>query len=199
MKSTTKLAVDHSQISSAADSNEWRRWFATSSPKDTDEQSYKDPITEADELFLSVSSHAANANVVAATNGEETTTTTILEGMQITTESPFVTSPPFNQRLLDQQNAAMGIYPTPPDGLLGGHNIVTPTPNVTSDIPSADALHTDRSADLLGSDDAHAQLDDVRGQSFSTEPQGYDLFGDAGMGGFGDEFGGNEVGAEGAE
>ena len=94
-------------------------------------------------------------------------------------EPLLMTSPPFSQRLADHQAAALGIYPTPPDGLVqfAGH-----VAGVSAVVASA-VVETEATSPVFerreSSDDGEDGVED-------------DLFGEGGGGEFGGGGGGGE-------
>ncbi|KAK3701775.1 mediator of RNA polymerase II transcription subunit 13 [Vermiconidia calcicola] len=164
----------------------WQQWFGSF---DSTHVHFRDPLAAAEEWFTSAAEREK-----ASVGGIEHVTSAIddvHDDMTIVSEIPLATSPPFNQRVVDQQAAVAGIYPTPPDGAI---------PSQAAQQPTSDGLTT---AIQVDQDDAHNELelpdsDDnlPRNNSVaSADPQAYhhnsdDLFGD--MGGI--EFEANEVG-----
>lgn len=185
----TRLCLGRQSATTTEYVPQWKKWLATASSGIADEM-YKDPIAEAEEWFH----QASSTNTANAEPSSEVIAAPISSSMVV--ESPLATSPPFNQRLVDQQAAMSGIYPTPPDGLLPAHMLGPQTS--TSEAPLDTMQQSDQAPRLLESDDT--QLENGSRTGFSAEPQTYnedgltvdDLFGDVGA--LDDELGGNEVG-----
>lgn len=177
---------------------DWTHWFGSS---DNVHKTYVNPLAVAEEWFIT----AEERNNAAALPDQSTldqqmgTSDNALASASMVAETPLATSPPFNQRLMDQQAAMSGIYPTPPDGLLPAHMA---SQNITSDVPPGPptgVISVERSSlsnemQLPDSDDVD-QADRGNSLASSNGPREYhhhsdDLFGDMGE----MDFGANEVG-----
>ena len=158
----------------------WSRWFS-SSPL-----AFKNPLAEAEEWFARATERD---KVMDAEMGGSVSDNMLSNSAHIVAETPLATSPPFNQRLMDQQAAMSGIYPTPPDGYM---------PAQIPQQPTSDAMPTDHSSlnnelQLPGSDDNALVVTssiESNGEVQTFQPNSDDLFGDMGE----MDFATNEVG-----
>ncbi|KAK5163887.1 mediator of RNA polymerase II transcription subunit 13 [Saxophila tyrrhenica] len=172
-------------LSSASDI-EWQYWF--NNPSYT-QAGFRDPFAAAEGWFKDVTTRdmTTPAKDTAMIDNTASSSAAIAE-------TPIATSPPFNQRQVDQQAALAGIYPTPPDGLVPGHLPVHPTSDSLSSAMQIDSTAMEEDS-ALPADADHAG----RGNSMESaregptyKPHSDDLFGDITE----MDFGTNEVGDE---
>ena len=166
----------------------WKNWFASADDSAT---TSKNPLADAEAWFVSASRREKSVNPSSELL-EPANENSVLATTAMVAETPLATSPPFNQRLVDQQLAMAGIYPTPPDGLLPGHG----TQQMTSDA-SAGTMQVDQGGlagdlELVNSDENQPGRTSFGSASEAQayQPSSDDLFGDMGE----MEFGANEVG-----
>jgi mediator of RNA polymerase II transcription subunit 13 len=95
---------------------DWKNWFQVN-----EEGSFKDPLSVAEQWVLSATARESDLDTTVANNvhgNDAALDAPTKNAPEIdVTVTDLIASPPFNQRLADQQAAMSGIYPTPPDGL----------------------------------------------------------------------------------
>lgn len=161
----------------------WKQWFAATE----DHGGFRDPLSVAEEWFAGAAERkkAAAAATTLSSSSEAVGAIAAISTLSPELSGSLATSPPFLQRVADQQAAMSGIYPTPPDGLVPA----SASQHATSDAMTAPPT-VDPSNDLLPSDDdlrprLHSSDSSDGPQPFAPVPD--DLFGDM-------DFGTNEVG-----
>ena len=176
----------YSWDSSSSTVQVWKHWFGGKGSPDA----FKNPLVEAEEWLMGAAERERLTNTAtqsAALNFENS----LLHPANMIAETPLATSPPFNQRLMDQQAALSGIYPTPPDGLIPGH-----LPQQTTSDGTGTSMQVEHSAlsneiQLPSSDDIQMVRSSMEssGETQAFHPNSDDLFGDMGE----MDFGANEV------
>lgn len=171
--------------SSIADESNWQYWFEF----ETQQTAFRNPLAEAEEWFKDAEGFGQHRSDNAAADDFAATLANGNPSTEHNTDN--MTSPPFNQRMMDHQAAMAGIYPTPPDGLTqggsGAHFNTAATPTVTQGdqgVMGADALAS--SEEIQFPDYEHKPS--IGAESYHMT--GEDLFGDD-AGGM--EIGDNEV------
>lgn len=159
---------------------EWKHWLRVS-PSLEYQNVFQNPLDFAEDWFVNAS-RRARAVDSAVDNSLDTTDSIAM--------SPLATSPPFTQRSADLQAAMLGIYPTPPDGMLPGP---VPSLHTTTSDGLTDTLQAMDNSQFSDSADMHRlqaerTLSSDGASGFQTHND--DLFGDIGE----IEFGPNEVG-----
>ncbi|KAK4549447.1 hypothetical protein LTR36_006444 [Oleoguttula mirabilis] len=186
------------------DADQWKQYFTA----EDDPTRFRNPLAVAEDWFLGASQRESNAaanqpgpiDYNREPGDAMPTTTTAMADMDAILAA---TSPPFVQRIADQQAGLSGIYPTPEDNLMAG--LPTSQPASSASLMADNNHNSMMTAGTLGeatglNGDLLPNSDDMllpRGHSSSSEPVAAyppsahdDLFGD--MGGM--DFGGGEVG-----
>ena len=177
----------YSWDSSPSPSQGWKQWFGDTGSPDT----FKNPLAEAEEWLMGAAERERLTNAASQSAGLPFESS-LPHPANMIAETPLATSPPFNQRLMDQQAAMSGIYPTPPDGLIPGHLTQQPTSDGTGAGMQAEHSALSNELQLPSSDDNQMGGSSMEssGEAQAFQPNSDDLFGDmAEM-----DFGANEVG-----
>ncbi|KAK3673935.1 mediator of RNA polymerase II transcription subunit 13 [Recurvomyces mirabilis] len=174
-------------VRAAIDDTDWKQFFIPSE----EEAAFKHPFEVAEDWCKNAASREQQIDTATAFESAAQPTSTLPDH-----DSVAVTSPPFTLRNAEQQAAASGIYPTPPDGIVPGQ--------LSSQQHSSDAMAVDNPSGDSGpaaqdfSMTMEDQTVDLRASStsdqaptFNAEDSSNDLFGD--MGGEMD-FGSGEIG-----
>ncbi|KAK4957974.1 mediator of RNA polymerase II transcription subunit 13 [Elasticomyces elasticus] len=167
-----RLCFVHS--AQVARDREWKTFFTTPSEED----GLKHPLTVVEDWFTGAADRQAIADglISEATNaGAALPTSTPADG-----ENIALTSPPFVQRTADQQLAASGIYPTPPDGLVQGQpaSQQPSSDNVMAGITYNDASNFEHDF-MPSNDDLPRQSNSSDSNALGLQHGSDDLFGDA--------------------
>lgn len=93
-------------------SADWRQWFSASQQ---DSVIYEHPLDVAETCHRRAA-QLEFADALSTTGDNPSSALSSSPGVMLS-DTQLITSSPFNQRIADQQAAASGIYPTPPDGL----------------------------------------------------------------------------------
>nr|POF17853.1 mediator of rna polymerase ii transcription subunit 13 [Quercus suber] len=154
-------------------------WFISAG----DMGGYQSPLAEAESWLTKISN---DREINLLTDGGQasfniTNTDDQIESTDV--DTMLETSPPFHQRNADHQAAMVGIYPTPPDGLVPGQTqSQLPGPDNAAALASVDSSTIGN--ELLAATDAHHEsdqsLDSFNAPSAGFQPNADDLFGDMG-------------------
>ena len=173
----------HSEHDDILSSFNWTHWFRVS------QHPFKNPMAEAEAWVMRTSEQENAANTNSDPMNLDGAT---VQSTNIVAETPLATSPPFNQRLADQQAALSGIYPTPPDGLMPGQLPQLPTSDGATGTLQGDQSALSNELQIPSSDDnpLGAGSMESNGDAQAYPMNSDDLFGDMGE----MDFGANEVG-----
>ncbi|KAK4579863.1 mediator of RNA polymerase II transcription subunit 13 [Recurvomyces mirabilis] len=170
-----KLCFEPSRgVRAAIDDADWKQFFIPSE----EEAAFKHPFEVAEDWCKNAASREQQRNTDTAFESAAQPTSTLPDH-----DSMVVTSPPFTLRNAEQQAAASGIYPTPPDGIVPGQ--------LSSQQHSSDAMAVDNPSGDSGPavQDFSMTMEDstthLRASSasdpaptFNAEDSSNDLFGD---------------------
>lgn len=169
------LIEHHSSSPHDTAKKDWSYWFE---PAFGSRKSFEDPFGAAERWFIGATERAI---VSTATPIFDAPTADAMAGQSnFIAETPIATSSPFNQRLIDQQAAAMGIYPTPPDGFAPHQHQHNPTSDGPSTTMQMDPDPMPVDAEQPGSEVAEARGDSMESvrETQGFEPHSDDLFGE---------------------
>lgn len=180
-------STTHSRSTSS--SQTWKDWFGTQAQ----ESRFRTPLAAAEEWLLSAAERERSgpegheAGVSTHQNGE----IAMMSSLAIEVPGSDVeSSPPFMQRVAEQQAALSGIYPTPPDGLAHLSNSIPISSE--SGLTGSQLEQIQSGGDIIlgdGPSYRESRLDSLTEQG-AYQHESEDLFGDGGE----MEFGENEVG-----
>ncbi|USW48034.1 Putative mediator complex subunit Med13, mediator complex, subunit Med13, MID domain of medPIWI [Septoria linicola] len=181
----TSSSCDGLNVNTFGADSDWRRWFIS-----TEEGAiFRNPLAMTEEWFKAA---AEKERAIAQTDAAAPGDVNMIDAAQAarslnvpTRDSELLASPTVVQRQVDQSSAMAGIYPTPPDGFVGGQSGAqqgAATPSVSQPALSNAITSTSPVHDMSTHTPAGLTHDDSEDLGVAHE----DLFGDVGEIGFGD-------------